>query len=95
MFDTYGPFVLERHEDDALEEMFSHIQADRSDLQYGIGVYIVAAPDKTGAMIPWYVGRTWNEFGSRIIQHYKAKRFVHLFEYGPINFFLLPSYSER
>ncbi len=95
MFDTYGPFVLKAHDNDSLDELFAQIQDAEPKLQYGIGVYIVSAEDETGAMIPWYVGRTWNEFGSRIMQHYKANKFAPLFAHGAVNLFLLPRATPK
>ena len=95
MFDTYGPFVLKAHDDDSLDDLFAQIQKAEPRLQYGIGVYIVSAKGETGAMIPWYVGRTWNEFGRRIIRHYKDKKFVKLFAHGPVNLFLLPRSTRK
>ena len=95
MFDTYGPFVLKAHDGDSLDELFLQIKAADPKLQYGIGVYIISAPDEKGVMIPWYVGRTWNEFGSRLVQHFKAEKFIGLFGHGPINLFLLPRATPK
>lgn len=95
MFDTYGPFPMERHDQHAFDELFKLIKAQREDLQYGIGVYIVAAKDSKGSLLPYYVGRTENEFGSRLVQHFRAQKFVPLFENGPISIFLLPRATPR
>jgi hypothetical protein len=95
MFDTYGPFLLKTHDSDALDELFRQIRRSNEELQYGIGVYLVFALDSSGEMKPWYVGRTWREFGWRILDHYKTGRFEHLADRGPITFFLLPRITRQ
>ena len=95
MFDTYGPFEMDKHDQPSFDVLFQRIQAENPELQHGIGVYIVAAKDASGSLLPWYVGRTWNEFGSRLVQHYRARKFAPLFEHGPVSFFLLPRATPK
>jgi len=94
MFNAYGPFVLEKeghHKDgiDRLYEQFRKVDVTPS-IQYGIGVYIVAS--KNGAneeLVPQYVGRTENEFGTRFKQHFDKGKFLDLAQNGELTIFLL------
>ncbi len=89
-FSTYGPFELSDMSSAGIIKLFESIQKTNKNLQYGIGVYIVAARDKDGALVPWYVGKTDNEFGKRFMQHFKGLRFYKLLaERGPLSFFLI------
>ncbi len=91
MFDTYGPFTLTTHDDAGIEHLFDEqIKKDETrDIELGFGVYVIAAKDSDGGLVPWYVGRTHREFGKRILQHFKSGRFRELAQRGPLNFFLL------
>lgn len=91
-FSTYGPFVLEELASPGPEKLFDAIQAARPDLQlqYGIGVYIFASRNAVGHLIPWYVGKTKNEFGKRLIQHIRSGKFEELIsEVGQLSLFLI------
>lgn len=96
MFDTYGPFVMKTHDKEGIDDLFVQIRTAESRLQNAIGIYVISAKSSKGVLLPWYVGRTWNEFGNRIVQHYKAKKFAWLIdEFGPITFFLLPRATPK
>ncbi len=86
MFDTYGPFVLKKHSNDGIDELYREIQADGDGkLQHAVGIYIIAAkPDDGGVPLPWYVGMTSREFGQRLLEHFKGKKFAELSEKGPL-----------
>jgi hypothetical protein len=89
-FSTYGPFELREMSPAGIDKLFESIKKTDKNLQYAIGVYIVAAKDNDGELIPWYVGKTDNEFGKRLIQHFDGARFYKLAaERGPLSFFLI------
>lgn len=91
MFDTYGPFVLEEHSPLSLDDFFRQIKETNKDLQFAIGVYLITAKSADGGFLPWYVGQTWKEFGSRFLQHYKSGKLGELIRFhGPLNIFLIP-----
>jgi len=96
MFDTYGPYLLKAHDDEALEYFFEQIKVDNPRLENAIGVYLVAARSSGRKWIPWYVGQTWNSFGTRIVQHYRDKKFAKLIDrFGTLQFFLLPRATQK
>ncbi len=86
MFDTYGPFVLEKHNGDSIDDLYKQIQANADGkLQHAVGIYIIAANSNDGVLpLPWYVGMTSREFGRRLFEHFKGKKFVDLSEKGPL-----------
>ena len=76
--------------------MFLQIKNRNSELQRGVGIYVVAAKAASGDALPWYVGRTCNELGARIVQHYESNKFRKLLhQLGPLLFFLLPRATHR
>lgn len=90
MFDTYGPFTLRMHDIGSIDALFQEIATDpTADIEHGKGVYIVAASNADGVVVPWYVGRTFRQFGSRLKEHFEGYRFVELAGYGEVMFFFL------
>ena len=90
MFDTYGPFVLHTHDKKGIDQLYEDIRADPAEnLQYGIGIYIIAKQGANGELSPTYVGRTTVEFGTRLKQHFEAGKFAELCEEGPLTIFLI------
>jgi hypothetical protein len=96
MFDTYGPFTLTAHDGEALDDLFVQIRSKNKDLQYAIGVYVIAVASPAKHLVPCYVGQTWKEFGSRILQHYKSRKFLQLIKRsGPLYVFLIPRATSK
>ena len=91
MFDTYGPFTLEKHHKDGIDRLYKEgFRGDETkNIENAIGVYIVASQDPDGKLIPQYVGRTEYEFGTRLKQHFDKGKFINLVDKGPIKIFLI------
>jgi hypothetical protein len=93
MFDTYGPFTLEKegHHKDGIDRLYKEgFRRDETEnIENGIGVYIVASENSDGELIPQYVGRTEYEFGTRLKQHFDNGKFMDLVAKGAIKIFLL------
>ncbi len=90
MFDTYGPFVLEKYDGISIDDFYRQIQNDEAkNLQSGVGIYIVGAKADGNSLLPWYVGMTSREFGSRLVEHLKGGKFAELAEKGPLYFYLI------
>jgi len=90
MFDTYGPFELASHDKNGIDGLYKQIQSDEAEnLQFGIGIYIIAAKNDTGEPVPLYVGMTTREFGCRLVEHFEAGKFVELAENGPLQIHLI------
>ncbi len=94
MFDTYGPFLLNSHDENEIDDLYKQIQADETGLQFAIGVYIVAACSNSDSPVPWYVGITIREFGERLIEHFKAGKFAELAAKGPLHIHLIALRSK-
>ena len=89
MFETYGPFSLPLHNWDEIDKLYVQIRAAEEDLQYAIGIYIVAAESDSGGPVPWYVGRTIREFGSRLFEHFASEKFSGLATKGSLRIHLI------
>jgi hypothetical protein len=93
MFDTYGPFTLDRegHHKDGIDRLYKEgFRGDETEnIENGIGVYIIASLNPDGQLIPKYVGRTEYEFGTRLKQHFDKGKFVDLVDNGPLTIFLI------
>jgi len=89
MFNTYGPFSLTSHDWHDIDELYKQIQADEAGLQFAIGLYIVAAGSSGEHPIPWYVGITTREFGSRLVEHFKKGKFAELAAKGSLDIHLI------
>ena len=74
-FTTYGPFQLKEMSKTGIDELYQDIKTINADLQFAVGVYVVAAKDAKGRLVPWYVGKTGKEFGARLRQHFDAEKF--------------------
>jgi len=90
MFDAYGPFELRTHDKDGIDNLYRQISDDGThNLENGIGIYIIASQDPAGKSVPQYVGRTVDEFGTRLKQHFDKGKFVDLVSTGPLQVFLI------
>jgi hypothetical protein len=93
MFDTYGPFTLEKgeHHKEGIDRLYHEgFRRDETEnLESGIGVYIIASQGPDGELVPQYVGRTEYEFGTRFKQHFDKGKFMDLANEGSIKIFLI------
>ena len=89
MFDTYGPFALKAHSAGQIDDLYAKINGAAEDLESGFGVYAIFALNDTGKLLPWYVGRTYGNFGARLKQHFDLGKFRDLDDKNGITIFLL------
>ena len=72
-YSTFGPFHLDRDEDDVSSDMLRHfwdqLEGTHPKLQDAVGIYIFSVR-KNGKGNPWYVGQTSKlSFQKRLTQH--------------------------
>jgi len=89
---TYGPYEIKEWTREGMTELFSDVDEANPGLSSAVGVYIVATKDKSGVLVPWYVGKTVNGFGKRFYQHLNGDRFRKLFSKNSstVRVFLIP-----
>ena len=73
LYETYGPFSLDGDDSDFLgrpsSDFWEQVEDQYPGLSTAIGVYVIAARDKKGRSVPWYVGMTERGFEGRLAQH--------------------------
>lgn len=86
IYETYGPFSLERDGNkfrkEALSKLWEDLDADHPGLSGAIGVYVLAVrAKKDSALKPWYVGKTDRQsFKKRFNQ--QLPRFSDVLDYA-------------
>jgi hypothetical protein len=86
IYETYGPFPLERDGNkirkEALTKLWKDIATDHQGLAGAIGVYVLAVrAKKDSALKPWYVGKTDRQsFKTRFYQ--QLARFSDVLDYA-------------
>jgi hypothetical protein len=93
MFETYGPFPIEKdaHNKDGIDRLY-HEGFGRDvtkNIENGIGVYVVASENADGTLVPRYVGRTEDTFGGRLKRHFDKGKFFGLVGESRVQIFLI------
>ena len=95
-FSTYGPFDYAEQSPTATVALFDEIEAARTCLEHGVGIYVFTAKNQNGNSYPLYVGKsTRSDFGGRIVGHLNKGKFVETIKScNGISIFLLAALDD-
>ncbi len=90
MFDTWGPYTCNASNSAGIDALWSQFRSESpSNIEDGVGVYVIYTEEADETLVPWYVGQTYRSFGERLKRHFERGRFSSIIDKGTLQILLI------